>query len=190
MAQLVPGRECGSCMMCCIVPAIDKPEVQKISGAVCRNCSDAGCAIYEARPQVCRNYYCGWRRLTLLPDDWRPDKSGVFVELESGNIPPQFNTNFALILILVANPLKTIREQRFCDFISRNVTNNIPMSMGLPGPNGKQCAQLPLNTKAMVEATRRSRAEVKAVLEKTLKRLQEHSFIPYEMKNSGYDFGT
>ena len=42
----------------------------------------------------------------------------------------------------------------------------------------------------MLEAARRSRTEVKAILEQTLKRLQSHSFIPYEMENSGQDVST
>jgi hypothetical protein len=190
MTVLVPGRECGSCNICCIVPAIDKPEIQKASGSVCRNCTEAGCGIYESRPDVCRDYYCGWRRLELIDADWRPDKSGIFVELETGNIPPQLNANFGLILVLVGNPLRTIREPRFLDFVTRCVTNNIMVSLGYPGPQGKQSAQLPLNTKAMVEATRRSRSEVKLILEKTLKRLAGHDFIPYEMQNSGRNFST
>jgi hypothetical protein len=126
----------------------------------------------------------------LIDADWRPDKSGIFVELETGNIPPRLNANFGLILVLVGNPLRTIREPRFLDFVTRCVTNNIMVSLGYPGPHGKQSAQLPLNTKAMVEATRRSRAEVKSILEKTLKRLAGHEFIPYEMQNTGQNFST
>ena len=190
MNALVPGRECGNCNICCIVPAIDKPDIQKISGAVCRNCTAGGCAIYEARPDVCRTYYCGWRRLELIDADWRPDLSGVFVELEVGNIPPQYNANFGLILVLVGNPLRTIREPRFIDFVTRCVANNIMVSLGFPGPHGKQSAQLPLNNKAMLEATRRSRAEVRLILEKTLKRLSGHNFIPYDMVHGGQDFST
>ena len=190
MMQLVPGRECGDCNLCCIVPSIDRPEIQKASGAVCRNCTAAGCAIYEDRPNVCRDYYCGWRRTALIDDDWRPDQSGVFIELMFGVMPPKARVNFALVLILVANPLRTIREQRFCDFIARNLINDIPMFLAVPGPEGKQCAQLALNTPPMLEAARRSRAALKTLLEQTLKRLQSHSFISYEMENSGNDFGA
>ena len=189
--SLVPERECGTCNICCIAPAIDKPEIQKISGATCRNCTAAGCAIYESRPQVCRTYYCGWRRLDMIDADWRPDLCGVLVELDMDNIPPQYKANFGLILILVGNPLRTVRESRFIDFVTRCVAaNNVMLWLSLPGPHGKQSAQLPLNTKAMLEATSGSRADVKAVLEMTLKRLAAHDFIPYEMENSGQDFGT
>jgi hypothetical protein len=188
MLQLVPGRECGSCTQCCIVPAIDKPEFQKEPASVCRHC-DHGCQIYETRPQTCRSYYCGWRWLEVFGDDWRPDQSGVFAQLED-NDSPQYKSSVGIILLLVGNPLKTLRQPRFIDFVTRNVSNNIPLYLGLPGPKGKQAARLPLNTREVVEATKRSRAEVRIVLEKILKRLAAHDFIPHEMEYSGHDMST
>ena len=58
-------------------------------------------------------------------------------------------------------------------------------SLGLPGPEGMQAARLPLNTKEVRDASRISRAETRAVLEKILKRLATHQFIPYPMEHSG-----
>jgi len=190
MTVMVPGRECGSCNICCIIPAIDRPDIQKISGATCRNCTASGCAIYEARPEVCQSYYCGWRRLEMIDAEWRPDLCGVLVELDVGKIPPQYSANFGLVLILVGNPLRTVREPRFLDFVARCVAGNMMVSLGLPGPHGKQSAQLPLNTTAMKEASQRSRADVKLLLEKILKRLSGHEFIPYVMENHGQDFSA
>ena len=190
MTAMVPGRECGSCNICCIIPAIDRPDIQKISGATCRNCTASGCAIYEARPEVCQSYYCGWHRLEMIDAEWRPDLCGVLVELDVGKIPPQYSANFGLVLILVGNPLRTVREPGFLDFIARCVAGNMMVSLGLPGPHGKQSAQLPLNTKPMMEAAQRSRAEVRLLLEKILKRLSGHDFIPYVMENHGQDFSA
>ena len=188
MPQLIPGRECGDCTQCCIVPAIDKPDFQKEPASVCRHC-DNGCRIYDTRPQTCRTYYCGWRWLEIFADDWRPDKSGVFAQLEN-DVPPQFHSSVGINLILVGNPLKTLRQPRFIDFVTRNVINNVVLHLGLPGPRGKQAARLPLNTREVVEATKRSRAEVRIVLEKILKRLAAHDFIPHEMEYSGHDMST
>ena len=189
MAQLVPGRECGECTLCCIVPAIDKPEMQKVPSSVCRHCDGHGCTIYEARPQTCRTYYCGWRWLELFPDDWRPDKSGILAQLEN-EVAPQFNSPVGIILLLVGNPLRTIRQPHFIDFVTRGVSRNIPLFLGLPGPKGKQAARLPLNTSEVYDASRRSRTETKLVLETVLKRLASHAFIPYPMENSGNDAST
>jgi len=85
--DLVPGRECGECQVCCIMPSIDKPQIQKVSGSPCRHSLKGGCDIYEGRPDVCRAFFCGWRRLAGLPDDWRPDKSGVFALTEVNELP-------------------------------------------------------------------------------------------------------
>jgi len=52
--SLVPGRERGECQLCYIVPAIDQPEIQKLSGSPCRHCIGGGCDVYETRPEVCR----------------------------------------------------------------------------------------------------------------------------------------
>ena len=79
------GRECGACTVCCIVPGIDTREIQKRTGAVCRHCSGGGCAIYEARPKACREFFCAWMqddRLGPAPlgPEWRPDLSGVLAQ--------------------------------------------------------------------------------------------------------------
>jgi hypothetical protein len=188
MQNLVPGRTCGSCTLCCIVPVIDMPEVQKLPSSVCRHCV-SGCDIYETRPEVCRNYYCGWRRLDIFDEDWRPDLSGVFVEFET-NIPSQFKAPFGLNLVLVGNPLKTIRQPRFIDFVAAGVSNSRPLFLGLAGPKGMQACKLFLNTKEFHEAARRGRSDVRLMLEKILKKLVDHTYAPQILKHHGNDFST
>src|SRR4051794_3985517 len=47
--HLVPGRACGSCMMCCKVPYIK--EFEKPAGVWCKHAvAGKGCGIYESRP--------------------------------------------------------------------------------------------------------------------------------------------
>ena len=92
-ADVVPGRECGECMVCCIAPTIDDPEIQKGSGTRCRHCAPAGaggCAIYASRPKTCREFFCAWRRLASFPEDWRPDLTGVFATLDGAVIQENF----------------------------------------------------------------------------------------------------
>jgi hypothetical protein len=74
---LVPGRECGECVACCVEIAIDDPQLSKAAGQACAHCSAQGCAIYASRPHSCRAWYCAWRRLADLPDHLRPDCSGL-----------------------------------------------------------------------------------------------------------------
>ena len=52
-------------------------------GRACRHCTSQGCAIYENRPEdPCVGFQCGWLQDPgLLPDEMRPDRSGVIALL-------------------------------------------------------------------------------------------------------------
>lgn len=181
--DLVPGRTCGTCTLCCTVMAIDKPEIQKEAGVTCRHCS-GGCTIYETRPALCREYHCAWRQLPILDDSWRPDLSGVFVELEV------IDDQTVLSVVLVGNPLKTVRQPWFIDFVITGVRGNVPLELGIPGPKGYQGASLSLNTPEMNVAAGTSRTHVKELLEKELKRLSVHDFEPRVIVNTGNNVGV
>src|SRR5258708_411434 len=101
--NLIPGRDCGGCTVCCRVPTVDKPEIQKLSGALCRHCAATGCTIYEARPPVCRSYYCAWRTVDIFGDDWRPDRSGVLPYVQTQSLSQAFSLPTGLRLILLAH---------------------------------------------------------------------------------------
>jgi hypothetical protein len=181
--DLVPGRSCGDCAVCCTVMAIDKPDIQKAAGVTCRYCK-GGCTIYDTRPSLCRDYHCGWRQLPFLGDNWRPDRSGVYVEVE------ETEEGTGISLVLVGNPLKTVRQAWFVDFVAWAMANDVLLSLGVPGPPGHQGAALPLNTVEMAAAARGARAQVKTLLELELKRLQAHDFAPRAIVNTGHDFGS
>lgn len=40
------------------------------------------CSIHCSRPQVCKNFYCGWIQ-ELFPEWMRPDKSKVLISVEN-----------------------------------------------------------------------------------------------------------
>lgn len=73
----VSARSCGDCTVCCTLCYV--PELDKGEGKKCKHC-DKGCVIYESRPKSCRNYKCEWLK-GELPDNMRPDKSGVMIEV-------------------------------------------------------------------------------------------------------------
>ncbi len=55
--ELVAGRTCGACYVCCVALTIDDPALQKVQGYRCRNALPSdGCAFYEARPDTCRTF--------------------------------------------------------------------------------------------------------------------------------------
>lgn len=171
----IAGRECGDCTLCCSVLAIDTEEMQKEPGARCRHC-EAGCAIHAARPGACRDFYCAWRTMDIFDDNWRPDRSGVLAQLAADDIGAQTGID----LMLVGNPLKTVRQAWFRDFVATGLAGDIPLFLSLPGPRGYQACRLRLD----------GAGAVKAMLENALKRLSAHDFRPYRMRHRGNATGS
>jgi len=107
----------------------------------------------------------------------------VFVELETSG------GQTGLSLVLVGNPLKTVRQTWFIEFVSVGVRGDVPLQLGIPGPRGHQGASLLLNTRQMLDAARTAPGRVKALLEQELKRLQAHDFPPRVIVHSGNNTG-
>ena len=79
--DLVPGRSCADCTMCCKLLAID--VLDKPRGTWCPSCDQKrGCTIYETRPDPCRGFYCGYLRLPDLDDRWKPAKAKFLINYE------------------------------------------------------------------------------------------------------------
>ena len=188
MEKLVAGRECGDCTVCCTVPTIDNPQIQKQAGATCRHCH-GGCAIHATRPQVCRDFFCGWRQLEIFGAEWRPDRCGVYAELET-DIPGHLVSSVGISLTLIANPLKTIRQPWFLDFIITGIQGGVPLFLALPGPKGFKGAKTALNTPEMTRAASASRGDVRQLVEKALKVLNAYDYKPHAMRHRGNDVGT
>jgi hypothetical protein len=67
-----PGRECGTCSLCCKVYRIE--VLAKPAGEMCRHCLPGkGCGIWETRPQYCRAFYCLWMAESWLGPEWKPE---------------------------------------------------------------------------------------------------------------------
>jgi len=141
---MVPGRECGSCGVCCKIPFIDDEALQKPPGALCVNFDKvAGCKIYRTRPQVCRDYYCGWRMMPNLDDDWRPDKSGVFITDPGDGVSQQYRERGAMKLVI--GSARAISRPAFLDFICDMVERGAPIYLAVPGPVGHLMAEVQAN---------------------------------------------
>jgi len=186
--QLIPGRDCGECTVCCTWPTINKPEIQKVSGSSCRHCKATGCAIYEARYPVCRSYYCAWRTVDIFGPEWRPDRSGVLPYVETEGISEDFDLSTGIGLMLVGHAGRIVRQKWFQDFVVTGVMNSVPLFLSLPGPRGHQAATASLNTEEMLEAIRRG--SVKDALEKVLKLLRGWDFQPAVITHTGNDVGV
>jgi hypothetical protein len=94
---LVPGRTCGTCMLCCKVMRVD--ELNKSSGVLCSHAvAGSGCTIREHRPKSCRQFFCGWRLDPNIDSLWKPSISGFVLTI---------SVRYASMLVMVdpARPL-------------------------------------------------------------------------------------
>jgi hypothetical protein len=182
---LIAGRDCGDCAVCCVLPNIDKPEIQKQSGARCKHCTGTGCTIYDTRPPVCRAWYCAWRTVDIFGPEWRPDKSGVLALVETEGIPENFELATGISLMLTGNANRIIRQKYFQDFVVTGVMNSVPLFLSLPGPRGYQAATVFLNNQDMLDAIKRG--TVKDALEAALKILRGWTFVPAVITHTGND---
>jgi hypothetical protein len=79
----VPGRDCGSCTLCCKLLGVT--DLEKPRGQWCRHCEiGRGCRIYDTRPAGCREFFCGWLVDPRLSEAWRPADSKIVVLVEGG----------------------------------------------------------------------------------------------------------
>ena len=77
-------RTCGTCSMCCKILNIE--PLNKPAGIWCKDCNPGkGCRIYDSRPQVCREFGCGWIIDADVPEWMAPNKSGVVITIPEMN---------------------------------------------------------------------------------------------------------
>ena len=156
--SLVAGRECGSCNVCCVAFTVDEPELQKLPGYHCHNCQpDGGCAIYEARPQTCRAFHCGWRRLKWVGAGLRPDLSGVVIRLTSGETAAGGQQLGVLFTVLTDAGLEA---DGLAEAVGAAVHANIPTSLHVPGPPGFTASRVRLNDVLREAVGRRDKAAI------------------------------
>jgi hypothetical protein len=154
MDDLVPGRSCGGCTVCCTALPIDTPELRKIAGVACVHLGDKGCAVYDARYPVCRSYHCGWRERPELDEAWRPDRSGVLVSPMDGDG----------IEFLVLDGERAIRRDGFAQYVATCIVNGIATHLAVPGPPGTYAARMFLNDRLALAVAQRDLAAIRALL--------------------------
>jgi hypothetical protein len=160
---------------------IREPELQKTSHVLCVHCREGeGCGIYAQRPQVCRDYDCGWRLLPALPEDWRPDRSGIFVdrlrfrEGADNEIPAHYDRKF-MVQLLLLRP-EAIEDAQLPDVIALFVRANVPVFLGVCGPPGFQNALVFLNEFVRRAVAAGDRAAVMAVARRAAELAAAHRF--------------
>ncbi len=128
----MPGRDCGTCSVCCVDLTIDDPALRKAQGIRCRNLNaDDRCGIYLTRPNTCRIFYCGFRRLDWVSETLRPDTSGVLVGLAYADTARQ--TLCVSFTLLTRSALKA---EGLAESVAAAVAAGLPVELIVPGPPG------------------------------------------------------
>lgn len=81
LGPVLPERDCGGCTACCVTLKVDTPDFAKPAGTPCAKLTPTGCSIHAVRPTICRTWFCAWRRVAALPEEARPDRSGLIVSV-------------------------------------------------------------------------------------------------------------
>lgn len=180
--NLVPNRECGECTICCKVLVIDEPDLQKLPGITCPNCkAGAGCQIYDTRPAVCRGFFCGWRVLPELREDWRPDRSGIIIRMMKEYIPPGLNP--VGLRFLVVGRTDVIFSPGFVEYLGRLIMNRVAVFLSIRGPDGFSDVMVLLNDHLAPAVASRDRNKVVKILSDALDALSKNKFEPVVLKH-------
>lgn len=70
-SDIVPGRSCDGCTLCCKVLGIE--ALDKTRNTVCTHCAwSKGCKIYSQRPNACVDFDCSYLISPALGEEWKP----------------------------------------------------------------------------------------------------------------------
>ena len=176
--QPIPGRECGGCTQCCIVPPIDAPEFQKPPGVVCAHCTPGiGCRIYSTRPAPCRAFECGWRLLPIIPGDLRPDLSGILAVADEGAVPPGYR-DMTAIKFIITGGVEALQRTSFLECLAGLIHARAPVFLAVPGPPGYFFAKVFLNDKLADAVANRDAKAMAETLVSAMVTLQQGAFEP------------
>jgi hypothetical protein len=91
-----PGRDCGSCTLCCKV--YDVPSLAKPAGKWCQHCTPGkGCGIHATRPDHCRSFFCLWMTDGTMPPEWKPERCKFVLSVDA-------NTQFLNVQVDPGSP--------------------------------------------------------------------------------------
>jgi hypothetical protein len=163
--ELVAGRQCGACNVCCITPHIDTAEFQKPPGIRCPHLCESACSIYENRYAACRAYHCGWRYLAFLSENWRPDKSGVLLAFTP---PDELPAGYAsgVSLILVSRPPASFTRALY-HYVAHLIADGVHVMLAVPGAPGDYPSVAFLNHE-LRGAELRNHAQIEAMFAEAL----------------------
>ena len=94
-SQLVPGRSCDGCTLCCRLLRIESLQKERL--VECRHCDPGvACRIYADRPSACAEFYCTYRYSPELGEEWKPSHCHMVLNYDPGrqrvnvSVDPEF----------------------------------------------------------------------------------------------------
>ncbi len=179
---LVPGRECGTCDACCVSLTIDDPELQKPQGYRCRNLvRNVGCGIYETRPETCRAYYCGWRRLKWIQAAMRPDVSRVLVRMQFER--PVADQPVRLGVVFVLLEPASLKAEGLAESVAAAVAGDVAVYVSVPGPPGYTSGQARMNDVLQHAVLTRDKPALLDVLRRARSQGKHGNHVPVVLKH-------
>jgi hypothetical protein len=86
MVEIVEGRSCKGCTLCCKLLAIS--ELAKPSAVWCRHCDvKAGCRIHGSHPAECKDFFCGYLTNAALDEHWAPTRCKMVLTYDAAHAP-------------------------------------------------------------------------------------------------------
>ena len=172
--DVIEGRECGSCNVCCVALTIDDPALQKVQGYRCPHLTRAaGCGIYAVRPGTCRTFQCGWRVLKWVKQTLRPDRSNVLIRMKSG----PHATGIAITLLDRA----ALKAEGLAETVAAAVAAGAPVFVDIPGPPGYTSAVARVDEVLVGAVAARDKPAVLAVLRKALQQGRSGPRVPIKI---------
>ena len=126
-------RRCGPCTVCCTELKI--PQLRKEARVPCQHLTTSGCGIYAERPNVCREFLCGWRLFEEMGDDWRPDLSGVMaLRWSPAELPAAWKTAPYGVHLLVTGGEQAVQRPAFIRYVAQTMARGIPIFLSAASP--------------------------------------------------------
>ena len=177
MDEALADRACGGCSVCCTVKPINTPELVKAPGVACQHClASGGCGVYDTRFPVCREYRCAWKILGWIPEQLRPDRSGVLIDIVESEVPGH---ELEATLLAFRDP-NDFERHPIPDLVASLIEQDVLVYVSRPGPPGMLNAKAAVN-RVLHEAIRsRDAPRLVAELRAAVQGLENHRWEPFQ----------
>jgi hypothetical protein len=142
-SDIIPGRSCGSCTVCCVSLTIDDAELKKAEGIRCSHLHrENACSIYPTRPNSCRRFFCGWLLLKWIREPLRPDRSHVLIRMHgiiAANGTRRLGVEFSLL------DGAALKAEGLAESVAAAVAADVPVFLRIPGRPGYTSARAQIN---------------------------------------------